>query len=189
MLVLRQPAPVAGSGDHATAVGLYAAIVTALYRRERTGKGSHVTTSLVAEGVWSAQMYIQAALCGANFYPLHDRMNPPNPIINMYRTSDDNWFVIVVTPDKIPALTKAIGRPDLLTDPRFADPAKLAQKRPQLTEILDEVFGSKPMSHWYEAFDGVTSPTAPCGIRRTSSLTRNCSPMTSSCRSKEPARS
>ena len=32
--------PVAGSGDNATAVGLYGAIVTALYRRERTGKGS-----------------------------------------------------------------------------------------------------------------------------------------------------
>src|SRR6202140_1757052 len=32
--------PVAGSGDNATAVGLYSAIVTALYRRERTGKGS-----------------------------------------------------------------------------------------------------------------------------------------------------
>src|SRR5882724_5502619 len=30
--------PVAGSGDNATAVGLYSAIVTALYRRERTGK-------------------------------------------------------------------------------------------------------------------------------------------------------
>ena len=31
--------PVAGSGDNATAVGLYSAIVTALYRRERTGEG------------------------------------------------------------------------------------------------------------------------------------------------------
>src|SRR4029077_16510547 len=38
--------PVSGSGDNATAVGLYSAIVTALYRRERTGKGSYVTTSL-----------------------------------------------------------------------------------------------------------------------------------------------
>jgi crotonobetainyl-CoA:carnitine CoA-transferase CaiB-like acyl-CoA transferase len=48
--------PVAGSGDNATAVGLYSAIVTALYRRERTGKGSYVTASLLAEGVWSASV-------------------------------------------------------------------------------------------------------------------------------------
>ena len=59
--------PVAGSGDNATAVGLYSAIVTALYRRERTGKGSYVTTSLLAEGVWSASVSIQAALCEAKF--------------------------------------------------------------------------------------------------------------------------
>src|SRR6201995_1659572 len=52
--------PVAGSGDNATAVGLYSAIVTALYRRERTGEGAHVTTSLLAEGVWSASVSIQA---------------------------------------------------------------------------------------------------------------------------------
>jgi len=50
---------VAGSGDNATAVGLYSAIVTALYRRERTGKGSAVTTSLLAEGVWSASGFDQ----------------------------------------------------------------------------------------------------------------------------------
>ena len=48
--------PVAGSGDNATAVGIYSAIVTALYRRERTGKGAYVTTSLLAEGVWSASV-------------------------------------------------------------------------------------------------------------------------------------
>ena len=46
--------PVGGSADNATSVGLYSALVTALYRRERTGKGSNVTTSLLAEGVWSA---------------------------------------------------------------------------------------------------------------------------------------
>src|SRR5205823_1670891 len=68
--------PVAGSGDNATAVAIYAAIVTALYRRERTGKGSYVTTSLLAEGVWSASVFIQAALCGANFYGLHVRAHP-----------------------------------------------------------------------------------------------------------------
>ncbi len=59
--------PVAGSGDHATAVGIYSAIVTALYRRERTGKGSYVTTSLLAEGVWACGVSVQAALCNASF--------------------------------------------------------------------------------------------------------------------------
>jgi crotonobetainyl-CoA:carnitine CoA-transferase CaiB-like acyl-CoA transferase len=147
--------PVAGSGDNATAVGLYSAIVTALYRRERTGKGSYVTTSLLAEGVWSASVSIQAALCEAKFFAPHDRKNPANAALNVYRASDGTWFVLIVTPDKLAAVAKAIGRADLLTDSRFTDPAKLVENMPQLTAILDEVFGSQPMAHWYEVFNGV----------------------------------
>src|SRR5258708_6016268 len=150
--------PVAGSGDNATAVGLYSAIVTALYRRERTGEGSHVTTSLLAEGVWSASVSIQAALCDAKFFGQHDRKNPANAALNVYRSKDDTWFVLIVTPDKAAAVAKAIGRSDLLTDPRFADPAKLMANMPQLTAILDEVFSAEPMAHWYEVFNAAHPP-------------------------------
>jgi formyl-CoA transferase len=147
--------PVGGSGDNATAVGLYSAIVTALYRRERTGKGSHVTTSLLAEGVWSASVSIQAALSGAKFYGLHDRKNPASAALNVYRASDETWFVLIIGPDKLKAVAQAIGREDLLTDPRFSDPKKLMENMPQLTAILDEVFGAQPMAHWYEVFSGL----------------------------------
>jgi len=129
--------------------------VTALYRREHTGKGSYVTTSLLAEGVWSASVSIQAALCDAKFFGPHDRKNPANAALNVYRASDGTWFVLIVTPDKLADVAKAIGRQDLLTDPRFSDPAKLVQSMPDLTAILDEVFGSQPMSHWHEVFDSV----------------------------------
>src|ERR1700743_2784329 len=147
--------PVAGSGDNATAVAIYGAIATALYRRERTGKGSYVTTSLLAEGIWSASVSIPAALCEAKFFGLHDRPHPANAAMNVYRTSDDTWFVLIITPDKAAAVAKAIGRSDLLTDPRFSDPAKLMQNMPALTAILDDVFGSKPMAYWYGVFSGV----------------------------------
>jgi len=124
--------PVAGSGDNATAVALYSAIATALYRREKTGKGSYVTTSLLAAGVWSASVFIQAALTGASFYGLHDRAHPANAALNVYRSSDGTWFILVATPDKVPAVLKAMGRENLLTDPRFSDHKKLAENRPQL---------------------------------------------------------
>src|SRR6266403_1385365 len=114
--------PPSGSGDHATAVGLFSAIVMGLYRRERTGKGSYVTTSLLAEGVWAAGAHIAGALAGATFYPLHDRQSPSNAFFNPYKASEGSWFLLVVTPDKFQALATAIGRPDLLTDPRFANP-------------------------------------------------------------------
>ena len=145
--------PPSGSGDHATAVTLYSAIVTALYRRERTGKGSYVTTSLLAAGVWACAVFIQAALCDAAFFPLHDRLKPPNATLNVYRASDETWFLIVVIPDHWPALAKGIGRPDLLTDARFIDPAKQMANSGELKAVLNEVFATQPMSHWQEVFD------------------------------------
>jgi crotonobetainyl-CoA:carnitine CoA-transferase CaiB-like acyl-CoA transferase len=48
-----QALPVPGIGDHATSISLYASIVSGLYRRERTGKGCNVCTSLMANGVWA----------------------------------------------------------------------------------------------------------------------------------------
>ena len=150
--------PLSGSGDHATAVSLYSAIVTALYRRERTGKGSYVTTSLIASGIWSAGIAVQAALCDAKFFPLHDRKNPPNASLNVYRTSDDHWFLIVTEPSRWPALAAGIGRAELASDERFADPAKQAAHSAELTAILDEVFSSQPMAHWREVFDHAHIP-------------------------------
>jgi len=147
--------PVGGSGDNATAVGIYSAIVTALYRRERTGEGSYVTTSLLAEGVWSASVAIQAALVDAK-YTLHEHNNPAGVGTNLYRAADGTWFILAVTPDKLAGVAKAIGRPELLTDPRFSDPAKAAANRHELVAILDEVFGAQPMAHWYEALNGFT---------------------------------
>jgi crotonobetainyl-CoA:carnitine CoA-transferase CaiB-like acyl-CoA transferase len=145
--------PVPGSGDHATATGLYAAIVTGLYRREHTGKGSYVTTSLIGQGIWSCAMSIQAALCDAKFYPLHDRKNPPNAMLNVYQTSDDHWFLIVVQAKDWPALVTGIGRAELLLDARFTDDANRAANSAKLTEILDETFTSQPIAHWREALD------------------------------------
>jgi formyl-CoA transferase len=147
--------PVSGSGDNATAVTLYSAIVTALYRRERTGAGSYVSTSLLASGVWATNVMVGGALAGAKQPPMHDRANPPNAGANVYCSSDGTWFVLVIQPSKIVDLAKAIGRTDLLSDPRFSDPGNVAKNRPQLVAILDEIFASQPMAHWAEAFASV----------------------------------
>jgi formyl-CoA transferase len=92
-------------------------------------------------------------LAGAKFYPLHDRQSPANATLNPYKASDGSWFMLVVAPDKLQALATGIGRPDLLTDPRFGDAAKLTTNAPQLRAILDDVFASQPMQHWREVFD------------------------------------
>jgi len=65
-------------------------------------------------------------------------------------------------PDKLAAVTKAIGRPDLLADARFSDPAKLMANMPQLAAILDGIFCAEPMEHWYKVFNGVHVTSERC---------------------------
>jgi crotonobetainyl-CoA:carnitine CoA-transferase CaiB-like acyl-CoA transferase len=147
--------PVSGSGDNATAVAIYSAIVTALYRRERTGQGSYVSTSLLAAGVWATSVMVGGALAGATQPAMHDRGHPANAGANVYRSSDSRWFVLVLQPNRIANFAKAIGRTDILTDPRFSDPAKLAANMGELAKILDEVFASQPMAYWSEKLSAI----------------------------------
>jgi formyl-CoA transferase len=78
--------------------------------------------------------------------------------MNIYKSSDGVWFLLVVSPDKIPAVAEGIGRTDLLKDPRFTDPSKLAANMGQLTAILDEIFSAKPMTHWRQILDKANVP-------------------------------
>jgi crotonobetainyl-CoA:carnitine CoA-transferase CaiB-like acyl-CoA transferase len=146
--------PIPGIGDHATASTLYSAIVTGLYRREKTGKGGYVTTSLIAEGAWAAAQWIEGGLNGAKFYPQHNRRKPPNALLNPYRTSDDRWILLVAAQQKDwPGFAKAVGLESLLNDPRFADGKMRIRNADALVEILDPIFASKPLQHWKKTLD------------------------------------
>ena len=146
--------PIPGIGDHATAVSLYAAIATALYARERTGKGDHVSTSLIAEGAWASAVWIEAGLHGAKFFPQHDRRAPPNALLNPYQTSDGRWLLLVAAQEKDwPGFVQAMGMPELAADPRFADGKARAANAAALVDLLDPVFAARPLADWKAAFD------------------------------------
>jgi crotonobetainyl-CoA:carnitine CoA-transferase CaiB-like acyl-CoA transferase len=145
--------PVFGSGDFPSAIGLYSAIVTGLYHRERTGKGASVGTSLLAQGVWATGTVVAGALAGGTRYRLHDRTAPVNPLINPYQSADGQWFMLVTAPRHWPGLAKAVGHPELPADPRFADPDSFAKNAAALAELLDAEFRSQPLSHWKQVLD------------------------------------
>jgi len=146
--------PIPGIGDHATASTLYSAIVTGLYRREKTGLGGHVSTSLIAEGAWAAAAWIEGGLNGAKFFAQHNRKTPPNALLNPYRTADNRWLLLVAAQTKDwPGFVKAINRPDLLSDARFADGKLRVHNAAALVDILDPLFASQPLTYWKTVFD------------------------------------
>jgi crotonobetainyl-CoA:carnitine CoA-transferase CaiB-like acyl-CoA transferase len=158
LMDLVKPAPDAppsralpGMGDHPTGVSLFAAIMAGLYRRERTGQGSMVSTSLLANGLWMNATQIQAALTGAKVEPRPPREEPATALANLYRCADGRWFLLNALNDERdwPQLLRALERPDLHTDPRFATtPARRAHAR-ALVPVLDEIFATRPWSEWH----------------------------------------
>jgi crotonobetainyl-CoA:carnitine CoA-transferase CaiB-like acyl-CoA transferase len=139
-----------GMGDHPTGVSLFAAIMTALYLRERTGRGTMVSTSLLANGLWWNAIQVQAALSGARVEPRPPREEAATALANLYRCADGRWFLLNVLNDDRdwPALLSAIDRPDLAGDPRFATtPARRANAR-ALVPILDAVFATRAWAEW-----------------------------------------
>ena len=142
------PAP--GMGDHPTAMSVFGAIMAGLYQREKTGKGTKVSSSLIANGAWSNSVFIQCVLAGGEAYEPLPRALAGNALVNQYRTSDDRWFLVTVINEAKDAqnLTKAIGQPELLDDPRFATSDDRKKNARQLIGILDAAFSERSWQEW-----------------------------------------
>lgn len=138
-----------GMGDHPTAMALYGAIVTALYKRQLTGEGMEVTTSLLANGIWANSCQVQAVLCG---YELLSRpARGDRGVFNeTYRAADGRYLVIISTnPARDwPLLAKAMGHPEWLEDPRFATPEARFANSPILVALFDEIFAQASFEEW-----------------------------------------
>jgi crotonobetainyl-CoA:carnitine CoA-transferase CaiB-like acyl-CoA transferase len=64
-----------GAGDHPSGMTLFAAIMTALYRRQQSGVGCKVSSSLLANGTWANATMLQAQLSNAEFQEKRPRSN------------------------------------------------------------------------------------------------------------------
>ncbi|SLN75740.1 CaiB/BaiF CoA transferase family protein [Oceanibacterium hippocampi] len=149
-----------GMGDHASGMTLFAAIMAALFRRERTGKGAMVATNLMANGLWANAVQAQAMLFGAEYAYRPGRENAGNPLHNLYQSGDGRWFHLIAIPEekRWADLTVALERPDLAVDPRFATTADRHRNARDLIAALDGIFSRHDLDHWIAAFDaaGIT---------------------------------
>ena len=140
-------------GDHPTAVALFGAIMTGLYRRQRTGKGGVVSTSLLANGLWSMGCYLQAALVDATFQPRAERYHR-SALLEVYRCRDHRWFMLSMVNQarEWPLLAACVGKPDWAADPRFATPEARASNADQLTRGLEHIFLERDWHDWRDRF-------------------------------------
>ncbi|MBB1091005.1 CaiB/BaiF CoA transferase family protein [Rhodopseudomonas pseudopalustris] len=146
----------AGMGDHPCAMALYGAIVTALYKRERSGKGSEVKSNLMANGVWSSSVLAQAKLVGAEFQPRMPRERALNAVANHYRCRDGRWLILSLLNEEKqwPTLMRCLDREDLTDDPRFATKPDRHARSIELIGIFDGIFATRDLADWRKTLDG-----------------------------------
>ena len=149
--------PVAGLGDHPSAVTLMAAVATALYRRERTGRGGQVATSLLANGLWSNAIQVQAQLTGVSYAPRPPRSHAPNALNNIYQCRCGRWLNLVALNEsrQLRPLLTALGLAELADDPRFASAPARAANHDVLIALIDARFAEHDLPNWRQRLDAV----------------------------------
>jgi formyl-CoA transferase len=134
------PAP--GMGDHSTATALFGAIMSGLYKRERTGEGCHVSTSLAANGVWANGMALQGLAAGNDLAEHRQQAGWVNPLSAAYGCADGSYLVLTMinTAREYPQLCAALGHPEWLQDERFSDIRQAMRNRGDLQQMISDAF-------------------------------------------------
>ena len=140
-----------------TAFGVLAAYVNRL----KTGTGQHVDSSLLEAGVaytfWESAIYFATG-------------SPPGPNGSAHQlsapyqalpTSDGYLTIGGATQSNWERLCRAVGRAELLSDPRFAANADRMANRAALERTLSETFMTRTTAHWLGVLDRAGVPCGP----------------------------
>ena len=150
--------------------GIFAAlgIVSALLARARTGRGQMVETSLMEAGIqpmyWQAAIYVATGVDPGPSGSAHILTAPYQAFptadgwINLGGANQSNWERIV----------KAIGKPELGTDPRFKTNTDRMRHLKELTPILADALKRRPSAHWIAEFEAAGVPVGP--VNKTSDM-------------------
>lgn len=151
-------------GDVMGGLTIAGGLAAALFRRERTGEPSVVDVSLLNLAMWN----ISVDMASAGLFPDQDvyRYNPEamiNPTVGMYPTKDGRHLnLTMLQSDRYwDELVTAMGRPDLIDDPRFDSHEMREKNARECTQELKAIFLSRTIDEWREALaniEGVWSP-------------------------------
>ena len=133
--------PIPGGGDHPTGLSLFTAILLGLMNREKTGLGTKVSTSLLANGIWSNAMLVQALLAGHK--PIDTfHWDTLSAMRNIYYLKDESLFFMLLTNEEKhwELFLKSFSLDYLLKDPRFNTKDSRELNKKQLKPILQEKF-------------------------------------------------
>ena len=137
------PFPIPGGGDHPTGLSLFTSILLGLMNREKTGLGTTVSTSLLANGIWSNAMLVQALLAGHK--PIDTfHWDTLSAMRNIYYLKDGTLFFMLLTNEEKhwDLFLKKFSLEYLLEDTKFNTKDNRQLNKKQLKSLLQEKFNT-----------------------------------------------
>jgi crotonobetainyl-CoA:carnitine CoA-transferase CaiB-like acyl-CoA transferase len=146
------------SGGYVAAI----AILGGLWRARRDDEGCDCDISLLETAL--AELCYVGTWAASRGYTPPRRRNSAHPSIMPFQNFEtaDGWIVVACPKHKFwELLCKAIERPELAADERFADFAARDRNRDDLSAILDEVFAGRTTETWLDVLAAAGVPSAP----------------------------
>lgn len=148
------PSPT-GVGDSIAGALLLTGLLTALYKRERTGKGDFVTVSLLGAAMFAFNsMMVMTQPKYGRPYPM--RREQAKPYVAAYKCADGEWLQIAVHEyaRQIPLIMRALGIPELAKEPRFATEANARDHWSEMCAFFERHFLQKTTDEWEKLLKG-----------------------------------
>lgn len=139
------------------AFGLLAAHV----ERERTGSGTHVSSSLLEFALASLGTLAASTFVSGEVPGLLGTHSPTFAPYGGFRTAD-GWIVLAGagSEDLWVRCCTVLGATHLVDDPRFADNASRVRHRNELTAVLEGILQKDSTARWLALFDAEGVPAA-----------------------------
>jgi CoA:oxalate CoA-transferase len=151
----------ASVGDVIAGIFTAFGVVTALEVRHRLGHGQKIDISMLDCQVAVLENAIARYITtGVSPVPIGNRHPSITPFAGF--TASDGYVIVGAGNDKLwGLLVNLIGKPELLTDPRFLTNGDRTANVYELTPILNEAFSHKTMAEWLGELEAAGLPCAP----------------------------
>jgi len=142
-------------------VFMFCGIASALYAREKSGKGAHVDVAMFDSTLaFLEHGFMEYVATGK---PLH-RIGNRHPFMtpfDVFQSADKDFIICAGNDNLFAELCKVIGRPDLITDKRFISNHDRMENNVALKYELELVLKKQPAAHWLKVIHEAGVPVAP----------------------------
>ncbi len=147
--------------DLCSGIFLAQGILVALIERETTGQGKWVHTSLLEAMLSMLDFQASRWLVGKEVPPQAGNNHPTGIPTGVFQTSDGHINIAASGDDLYQRFCKAIERPDLLTDERFATSKARQKNRDTLNGLIDVETRKRNSADWIKILNDAGVPCGP----------------------------